>query len=108
TRYGCTPGGGYAPAREDGMARWSQSLHHGQVPGSCCKPDYDAAFDARSARRQLERYRREGARGSTQRLVDAITAAGVSEMSVLDVGGGIGIVGMELLDAGASIVTEVD
>jgi hypothetical protein len=85
-----------------------RSVHHGHMPCSCCKPDYDALFDARGAKRQLDRYRRDGARGSTRRLVDAIVGAGVGEASVLDVGGGIGIIGMELLVAGAASVTEVD
>ncbi|HEX7195323.1 MAG TPA: methyltransferase domain-containing protein [Candidatus Limnocylindria bacterium] len=78
------------------------------MPASCCKPDYDAAFDARTARRQATKYRRRGARGSTRRLIEGIKRSGIRESSVLDVGGGVGIVGLELLAAGAASVTEVD
>jgi magnesium-protoporphyrin O-methyltransferase len=74
----------------------------------CCRPDYDALFDARSARRQLEAYRRKGAEGTTRRLLDAIRAEGIAGASVLDIGGGVGVIGMELLDAGADRLTGVD
>ena len=81
----------------------------GHMPDSCCKPDYDAAFGAREARRQAVAYRRSGATGTTRRLLDAILAeGGVAGASLLDVGGGVGVIGLELLAAGASTSTEVD
>ena len=78
------------------------------MPASCCKPDYDAAFDARSARRQLERYRRSGAQGSTRRLIDEVRRAGVDGASIIDIGGGIGVIGLELLASGAESLVGVD
>lgn len=78
------------------------------MPAPCCKPDYDAAFDARTARRQLDAYRRSGAGGSTRRLIEAIKAMGIDRASVLDIGGGVGIIGLELLSAGAESLTGVD
>jgi magnesium-protoporphyrin O-methyltransferase len=78
------------------------------MPGTCCNVDYDAAFDARTARRDLVAYRRDGASGSTKRLIDELTKDGISAASVLDIGGGVGVVGFELLAAGADRLTEVD
>jgi Methyltransferase domain len=79
------------------------------MPDSCCRPDYDKAFDATSARRQALAYRHDGATGTTRRLLEAITAAGdVGGTTVLDIGGGIGIIGLELLAAGAASAVEVD
>jgi magnesium-protoporphyrin O-methyltransferase len=78
------------------------------VPASCCEPDYDAAFDARAARRQATAYRRSGPSGSTRRLVETIKDAGAQGATVLDIGGGVGIIGLELLAAGAASVVEVD
>ncbi len=78
------------------------------MPASCCKPDYDAIFDDRTARRQLKAYRRSGAGGSTRRLIEAIKDAGIEGVSVLDIGGGVGIIGLELLRAGAESLTGVD
>jgi predicted TPR repeat methyltransferase len=78
------------------------------MPPTCCSPDYDAIFDERAARRELADYRRRGATGTTRRLVDAIRAAGVAGATVLDIGGGVGVIGAELLTAGASSMTDVD
>lgn len=78
------------------------------MPPSCCGPDYDAMFDARTARREMARYRRSGPDGSTRRLVDALKTAGVQDATLLDIGGGVGIVGIELLTAGADWLTSVD
>lgn len=74
----------------------------------CCQTDYDAVFDDRAARRELADYRRNGARGTTARLIAAIRGEGVEGASVLDIGGGVGIVGAELLRAGAASLTDVD
>lgn len=75
---------------------------------SCCGPDYDALFDDRTARRELAAYRRTGAKGTTRRLVEAIVAEGVTSATVLDVGGGVGVIGVELLHRGARHLTDVD
>ncbi len=74
----------------------------------CCQTDYDALFNDRAARRELAAYRRKGAGGSTRTLLDAIRAEGVDGASVLDIGGGVGVIGAELLSAGASTLTDVD
>lgn len=78
------------------------------MSGSCCQTDYDALFDDRAARRELAEYRRRGARGNTARLVNAIRGEGVEGASVLDIGGGVGVIGAELLSAGAASLTAVD
>lgn len=74
----------------------------------CCRPDYDAVFDDRSARRELAEYRRRGAVGTTLDLLDAIRAEGVTGATVLDIGGGVGVIGAELLTSGAASVVDVD
>ncbi len=74
---------------------------------TCCRPDYDAFFDDRMARRELEAYRRRGATGDTRRLIDALRAEGVEGMAVLDIGGGVGAIGHELLADGATRITNV-
>ena len=78
------------------------------MPPSCCAPDYDAMFNERAARQELKRYRRTGPDGSTRRLIEALEAAGVRDASLLDIGGGIGAIGIELLAAGARSLTNVD
>jgi hypothetical protein len=78
------------------------------VSRDCCTTDYDALFDDRAARRELKAYRRQGADGSTRTLLDAIRAQGVEGAALLDIGGGVGVIGAELLDAGALSLTDVD
>lgn len=78
------------------------------MPPTCCTTDYDALFDDRSARRELDDYRTKGPEGTTARLVEAIRDEGVAGASVLDIGGGVGVIGAELLAAGAASLTDVD
>ena len=75
----------------------------------CCSTDYDALFDDRAARRELSAYRRKGAGGTTARLLSSIRESGsVVGATVLDIGGGVGVIGAELLAAGAAKLTDVD
>lgn len=78
------------------------------MPQTCCTTDYDALFDDRAARRELDAYRRKGPEGTTARLLEAIRDEGVAEASVLDIGGGVGVIGAELLASGAASLTNVD
>ena len=74
----------------------------------CCRPDYDALFDDRAARRELGAYRRKGATGTTRRLLDALRREGVRGATSIDIGGGVGVIGAELLAAGVAEVVNVD
>lgn len=81
------------------------------MPGCpCCPPpvDYDPIFNERAARGELRTYRRNGAQGTTRQLVEALIAEGVTGASVIDVGAGVGVVGFELLDAGARSLVDID
>ena len=69
---------------------------------SCCEcACYDAQFSAKVAARGLKRYRRKGPDTTSRLLLDALAAQGVEGMSVLDVGGGVGVVHHESLARGA-------
>jgi hypothetical protein len=78
------------------------------VSRDCCRPDYDALFDDRAARRELDAYRRKGATGTTRRLLDALRREGVRGATAIDIGGGVGVIGVELLGAGVAEVVSVD
>lgn len=60
------------------------------------------------ARRDARRYRRRGLDGNAQRLVDFLRRAGIEGATVLEVGGGVGAVQLELLRAGASRTTNAE
>ncbi|MGH3115489.1 MAG: class I SAM-dependent methyltransferase, partial [Gaiellaceae bacterium] len=57
---------------------------------------------------QLRTYRGKGPIPSTLALIDALKAEGVEGATLLDIGGGIGVIQHELLAAGAAHVTSVD
>src|SRR5262245_14678620 len=75
--------------------------------GSCCAA---AArhFDDESASRDLDRYRRRGPDLTTRLLLAFLRSATPPPASLLDVGGGVGIVSLELLAAGVRSATLVD
>jgi len=78
------------------------------MPGDCCSVDYDVHFNAEDARRDLLDYRQNGPDGSTQRLIDVLVSEGVEGATLLDIGGGVGIVQLELLEAGLASSVDVD
>jgi hypothetical protein len=69
---------------------------------SCCDPrGCDRFFGARFARRVARRYRKRGL-GRTERwMVEFLASAGLDGVSVLEVGGGVGELHVELLKRGA-------
>jgi SAM-dependent methyltransferase len=77
------------------------------VDGCGCD-EFSDVFNEKSAERDRERYRRQGPDRSTAILLRLIGERGVSGASVLDIGGGIGVLDMELLRAGAGHAVLVD
>src|SRR6267378_43163 len=74
---------------------------------SCCNPtDYRRLFSRKYARRDARRFRQRGLRGTSRDLVEL--AGDVRGATVLDVGGGIGAIELELLAAGADRATNVE
>ena len=72
----------------------------------CC--GHQEAFGEKTAKRDLRRYRRKGPRKTTRQLLDALRERGLDHASVLDIGGGVGVIEHELLDRGASRAQAVD
>jgi hypothetical protein len=73
----------------------------------CCQ-GVDELFGERTARHDLKRYRERGPSNATRMLLDALRREGVEQATVLDIGGGIGVVQHELLEAGAERATSVE
>ena len=78
------------------------------MPTNCCQTDYDDLFGERTARQQLEAYRRRGAERHTDALIEALVAEGIQGATLLDIGGGIGAIQLGLLAAGAASSVDVD
>ena len=60
------------------------------------------------ARNEAKRYRRSGLDRTSRRIVDFVKAQGVEGRTVLEVGGGIGAIQIELLKAGASSAVSIE
>ena len=69
---------------------------------------YSSQFDEKHAIKDLKRYRANGPDKTTRLLLGLLEAEGVRGASVLDIGGGVGVVHHELLAAGAQTAVHVD
>lgn len=76
----------------------------------CCPQceGIELTFDETAADEDLRLYRAEGPDETTGWLLDALQARGVEGLSLLDIGGGVGIIQHELLESGATHAVHVD
>ena len=75
----------------------------------CCTPKgYRTIFSEKSAQSEAKRYRRKGLDRLSRRIAELVIARGVEGGTLLEVGGGIGAIEIELLKAGASRATNVE
>jgi 2-polyprenyl-3-methyl-5-hydroxy-6-metoxy-1,4-benzoquinol methylase len=72
------------------------------MAGCCPSRDYHRFFNQRFARRVANRYRKRGLDKTARRMVEFLRGLGVEGASVLEIGGGVGEVEVELLKAGAA------
>jgi 2-polyprenyl-3-methyl-5-hydroxy-6-metoxy-1,4-benzoquinol methylase len=78
------------------------------MPGCCDHEDYQSVFSSRFARRQSRRYHRRGLTPAAQGIVDFATSQGIKDATVLEIGGGVGQLQIELLRRGAAHVTNLE
>lgn len=86
--------------------------------GDCCGSDgyearlsedgYDAKFSDRFARRVARRYRKRGLSRSAQAIVSFLDERGIEGARVLEIGGGVGQIQVELLRQGAARATNLE
>lgn len=79
----------------------------------CCERDsqcqgIEEHFDTDAGTRKLRAYLHNGPDRTTRLLVDALRAEGVGDATLLDIGGGIGAIQLELLASGLRSATDVD
>src|SRR5438034_9158591 len=84
------------------------SLDSGAMAGCCTPSGYRKIFGARTARRDVRRYRRRGLDAAARKIVGFLAGRGVAGDAVLEVGGGVGAIQLELLKAGAAKATNVE
>ena len=79
---------------------------------NCCSgavyPAAERQFGPAVAERDMRRYERKGPDAATRLLLTAVREAAIAGDSLLDVGGGVGVVSLELLSAGVNRATIVE
>lgn len=82
---------------------------HTHRVGDCCEPEgYNETFSDRFARRMARRYRRRGLSRPARAIVDFLTDRGIDGASILEIGGGVGELHVELLRRGAAAATNLE
>jgi len=75
----------------------------------CCDPrGCDRFFGRRFAARAAKRYRKRGLDRTAERMVAFLEAHGIADAAVLEIGGGIGDIQIELLKRGAARATNLE
>ena len=72
------------------------------MAGCCNSRGCDQFFGPRFARRTAERYRKRGLDKTAQQMVAFLEQRGLAGATVLEVGGGVGAIQIELLKRGAA------
>ncbi len=76
--------------------------------GCCQVGDLDEVFSPARAEADARRYLRKGLTGTAQRVAHEVRAHGVAGRTILEIGGGVGAVGVDLLRSGAAHATNVE
>ena len=75
----------------------------------CCTPKgYRTIFSEKNAQSEVKRYRSKGLDRLSRRIADLVKERGVDGMTMLEVGGGIGAIEIELLKAGVARAVNVE
>lgn len=77
----------------------------------CCgqgSARYEDVFDGDFAHDVAERYRRRGLTAPERRIVEHLAAQDLSDRTVLEIGGGVGVLQLELLARGAGRTTNLE
>lgn len=76
---------------------------------NCCQcQGIEQVFDPSLAASDLKSYRQKGPAKTTNYLLTALKQAGVQGLTLLDIGGGVGIIQHELLPAGVTTAVHID
>lgn len=76
--------------------------------GDCCNTDYRKVFRTSMGFDDLKRYQRGGLRSTQADLAEMSETALRSDTTLLEVGGGVGALHVELLSRGAASATTID
>jgi magnesium-protoporphyrin O-methyltransferase len=76
---------------------------------NCCQCQaIETRFNQKVAAEKLKQYHQKGPEKTTRLLLEALKREGIAGLTLLDIGGGIGVIQHELLKAGLSSATGVE
>jgi 16S rRNA G966 N2-methylase RsmD len=77
---------------------------------SCCNfgDAVEHQFTSEKVAKELQRYRRKGAGPTTRLLLDGLVTAGLTRGALLDIGAGLGVLTLDLLEVGMSRAVVVE
>jgi 2-polyprenyl-3-methyl-5-hydroxy-6-metoxy-1,4-benzoquinol methylase len=78
------------------------------VSDCCGRTGYQTVFSDKFARRVARSYRKRGLGATERRLVSFLADRGISNASILEIGGGVGEIQIELLAQGAGTATNLE
>jgi len=78
------------------------------VTNCCSATGYRWAFSEKRAWREARRYERRGLEPTSRRIVELLKLQGVEGLTLLEVGGGVGAVQIELLKAGVTHAVSIE
>jgi magnesium-protoporphyrin O-methyltransferase len=83
-------------------------LNNPAVTDCCSATGYRWAFSEKRAWREARRYERRGLDPTSRRIVELLTLQGVAGLTLLEVGGGVGAIQIELLKAGVTQAVSIE
>jgi magnesium-protoporphyrin O-methyltransferase len=72
----------------------------------CCGSE--SIFDAKKAQQHLKTYRKKGPDKFTTKLLESLSQNNLENLTLLDIGGGIGVLQHELIKKGINKTTDID
>lgn len=75
----------------------------------CCHcQGIESTFDEKGARSSLRRYYRKGPKKTAQLLIDFLAKDGLQDQTLLDIGGGVGIIQLEMFKHGLAKAVSIE
>lgn len=68
----------------------------------------EAEIDQKSVQKELRNYRKNGPAKTTSLLINHLKSVGIEDLSLLDIGGGLGVIQLELLKSGITSAINVE
>jgi 2-polyprenyl-3-methyl-5-hydroxy-6-metoxy-1,4-benzoquinol methylase len=90
------------------LMRGERTGHTDSMSDCCGRTGYQTVFSDRFAKRLARTYRKRGLDPTERRIVSFLTDHDISDASVLEIGGGVGEIQIELLNGGARKATNLE